>query len=427
MDDIKITIYEYLLKRRDLLDLNRLVWRKTDLEEIKSLEQELEELEKDVNEKYYSIISTEEGYEELLKVENELRESGGVRSWKLDEMYMEAIEERKKESELKTKGLIDKFIEQDKETLELQKCKISIVRKEELEEKLDKEFANYNMDMIYSSKDKTHIITIMEGIDKNGKRVSLYYYPYTNYKDKSLENIVRQIRSFNKNGDIENMTRGSLDGNGEYTEIDSGSIVYQYDRDGNKKVGLYEDDITGVEYFEYDKDGNIKLSISDDHIMQHVKDGEKEYDICDGYFEPSDNGFTYLSHESMYDIETDEIKRMVFGNISKEEKSIIVDELNPERQEKVVDILITMEPIFEYASSFDSLDTEKREKVISWFKGFSKNLKLEDIRIHTSKGIVEEISPREGEIKEVLDETIAEQNRINNQDKEKEGEEIGAN
>lgn len=427
MDDIKITIYEYLLKRRDLLDLNRLVWRKTDLEEIKSLEQELEELEKDVNEKYYSIISTEEGYEELLKVENELRESGGVRSWKLDEMYMEAIEERKKESELKTKGLIDKFIEQDKETLELQKCKISIVRKEELEEKLDKEFANYNMDMIYSSKDKTHIITIMEGIDKNGKRVSLYYYPYTNYKDKSLENIVRQIRSFNKNGDIENMTRGSLDGNGEYTEIDSGSIVYQYDRDGNKKVGLYEDDITGVEYFEYDKDGNIKLSISDDHIMQHVKDGEKEYDICDGYFEPSDNGFTYLSHESMYDIETDEIKRMVFGNISKEEKSIIVDELNPERQEKVVDILRTMEPIFEYASSFDNLDTEKREKVISWFKGFSKDLKLEDIRIHTSKGIVEEISPREGEIKEVLDETIAEQNRINNQDKEKEGEAIGAN
>lgn len=46
---------------------------------------------------------------------------------------------------------------------------------------------------------------------------------------------------------------------------------------------------------------------------------------------------------------------------------------------------------------------------------------------HTPEEIAEGISPREGEIEEVLDETIVEQNRVNNQDKEKEGEAIGAN
>ena len=330
------------------------------------------------------------------------------------------------EKESKTKKLIEKFIEQDKETLRLQKCKISIARREELEEKLDKEFANYNMDMLYPSKDMIDI-TIIEGIDKNGKKVSLYYYPYINYKDKSLENVVRQIRSFNKNGDIESMTRGSLDGNGEYTEIDSGSIVYQYDEKGNKNVGLYEDDLTGVEYFEYDENGNIKLSISDDHIMQHMKDGEREYNIVDGYFEPSDNGFTYLPHVSMYDIEADKIKRTVFGNISAEEKKRIISDLAPKRQQEVLDTLRIMEPIFEYASSYDSLDTEKREKIISWFKGFSRKLKIKENGIHNKNEMSEGISPREGEIQEVLEETISEQDRANNLDKEKDGEAIGDN
>lgn len=346
-------------------------------------------------------------------------------------MYENAMVKRNRENNQRnsefngsqTENLIDKFIKQDKEKLGLKKCKISIVKKEDLEKQLDGEFSNYNADILYVNEDTTDI-TIMEGTDKKGKKVSLYYYPYTNYKDKSLENIARQIRSFNKNGDIESMTRGFLDGNGEYTELDAGSIVYQYDRDGNKKVGLYEDDITGVEYFEYDRNGNIKLSVSDDRIMQHVKDGEKEYNIVDGYFKPSDNGITYLSHGSMYDIEADEIKRVVFGNISNDEKKRIISKLMPERQEEVIDILRIMEPIFEYATSYNSLDGEKREKVISWFKGFSKRLEAID-KAYTPEKVAEGISPREGEIKEVLDETIAEQSRINNQDKEKEGQTQG--
>lgn len=244
-----------------------------------------------------------------------------------------------------------------------------------------------------------------------------------NYGDESLEKIARQIRCFNENGDIESMTRGFLDSNGEYEECDSGLIVYQYDKAGNKKIALYQDDLIGLEYFEYDKDGSIKLSISDDHIMQHVKDGEKEYNIVDGYFKPSDNGFIYLSYGSMYDIEADEIKRTVFGNVSNEEKRRIISNLTPERQEKVIDILRIMEPIFEYASTYNSLDGEKREKIISWFKGFSKKFNIK----HTQKEVSEGISPREGEIEVVLEETIAEQNRINNLEQEKEGETIGAN
>lgn len=250
----------------------------------------------------------------------------------------------------------------------------------------------------------------------------IYYYSSSHFPE-----ILSQQRSYNQKQDIESLQRKMLSDNREYKDLDGGSIVYEYDRNESKKLALYEDDITGVEYFEYDRNGNIKLSISDDHIMQHVKDGEKEYDIVDGYFKPSDNGFTYLSHGSMYDIEADEIKRVVFGNISNDEKKRIISKLMPERQEEVIDILRIMEPIFEYASSYDRLDTEKREKVISWFKGFSKSLKIKDNRIHNKNGIAEGISPREGEIKKVLDETIAEQNIVNNQDKEKKGEEPGNN
>lgn len=428
MDDIdmEIVIYKYLLKRRDALDLNRMIFKEKDLKEKTRLEEELEKIEREINDDYYTILSTDESYNKLSDIEKEIKD---IRSFELDVRYQKAIEERNQINFRKASlDLKTEFIEYDKAFRELKKYKISTVKKEELEKQLDREFSNYNADILYVDEGTTDV-TVMEGIDEQGNKKVLYYYPYKDYTGE--QSVMRQVRTFNKNGDIVSMTRGSMkidkEGFSEYDDVDSASIVYQYDRDGNKKVGLYEDDITGVEYFEYDKEGNIKLSISDDHIMQYVKDGEKEYDICDGYFKPTDNGFTCLSYESMYDIESNEIKRMVFGNISKEEQSSIIDELDPKRQEEVIDILRIMEPIFEYASSYDSLDTEKREKVISWFKGFSKSLKIKDNKIHNKNEIAEGISPREGEIEEVLDETIVEQNRVNNQDKEKEGEAIGAN
>lgn len=428
MDDIdmEIVIYKYLLKRRDALDLNHMIFKEKDLKEKTRLEEELEKLEREINDDYYTILSTEESYNKLSDIEKEIKD---IHSFELDVRYQEAIEEKNQRNFRKASLVLKtEFIEYDKAFRGLKQCKVSTVTKEDLEEQLDGEFRNYNADILYVDEGTTDV-TVMEGIDEQGNKKVLYYYPHKDYTGQ--QSVIRQVRTFNKNGDIVSMTRGSMEidkeGFSEYHDIDSASIVYQYDRDGNKKVGLYEDDITGVEYFEYDKEGNIKLSISDDHIMQHVKDGEKEYDICDGYFKPTDNGFTCLSYESMYDIESNEIKRMVFGNISKEEKSSIIDKLDPKRQEEVIDILRIMEPIFEYASSYDSLDTEKREKVISWFKGFSKSLKIKNNKIHNKNEISEEISPHKGEIEEVLDETIAEQNRVNNQDKEKEGEAIGAN
>lgn len=46
---------------------------------------------------------------------------------------------------------------------------------------------------------------------------------------------------------------------------------------------------------------------------------------------------------------------------------------------------------------------------------------------HSAKEVSGEISPREGEIEEVLDETIAEQDRINNPEQEKKGQTQGDN
>lgn len=225
------------------------------------------------------------------------------------------------------------------------------------------------------------------------------------------------------------MTRAGLEDNGKYIDYDSGSILYQYDKNGKKTVGLYEDDIVGEGYFEYDKDGKIKLSISKEAITQYVKDGNKSYVICDGYFEPVGNGgYTCLPSKNMYDVNPSEIKRTVRGmwQYNKEEEDRIRD-ITPKRQEEVLSVLRTMEPIFEYWSSYDSLDTEKREKAISWFKGFSKSLKIKDNRIHNKNEISEGISPREGTIEEVLDETIAEQNRVNNPEQQKEGQTQGDN
>lgn len=414
INKLKEMIKDYLIAEEDRMSLILAGWKG---EENKH---EIQEIEEKISEYESKLLYVERNQEILNKVREKLsaleKRAGELSTTKyIEGYYPEVI------NDLVDEILTDELIEEDKERLGIKKTKVYTTFRKDLDGKLDSEFRNYNADICYNGK-QTDKVMVMEGVDKEGKRQNIYYYSYS---DSSSPKILSQQRSYNSKGEIESLQRKILSDNGEYKDLDGGSIVYQYDRDGNKKVGLYEDDITGVEYFEYDKDGSIKLSISDDHTMQHVKDGEKEYDICDGYFKPTNNGFAYLSHGSMYDIGADEIKRMVFGNISKEEKSSIIDELSPKRQEEVIDILRIMEPIFEYASSYDSLDTEKREKVISWFKGFSKSLKIKDDKMHNKNEIAEGISLREGEIEEVIDETIAEQDRINNVEQEKEGEAIG--
>lgn len=179
MDDIKIVIYEYLFKRRDLLDLQRLAWKETNLEEQKRMEEEIASLERDVENKHQLIISTEEGNDALIDIEGKTHGSDIL---ELETMYYEAIAERnKKQNQNKTESLTDKFIKQDTEKLGLENCKISTMKKEDLEKQLDEEFRNYNADILYENED-TADITIMEGISKDGKKVSLYYYPYKNYK-----------------------------------------------------------------------------------------------------------------------------------------------------------------------------------------------------------------------------------------------------
>lgn len=102
------------------------------------------------------------------------------------------------------------------------------------------------------------------------------------------------------------------------------------------------------------------------------------------------------------------------------------EELIEELKKKFKDYELTVGTKLEYASEELKNDPEI---VIEAVKKDAYALRYdgEETSKHSAKKVSEGISPREGEIEEVLDETIAEQSRVNNQDKEKEGEAIGAN
>ncbi len=375
IEDLDLFIYEYMLKRRDILDLNRLLDKERDPNEIMRLQEELERIEQEVNKAYYTILDTEKSYNRLGEIEKEIQD---IYSSELDFRYNEALERKNQRDIEKTRLDLEKeFIGDDKAFEGLKQCKTYTVKKKDLEGKLDEEFGNYNADILYVNED-IEDVTVMEGIDEQGNKEILYYYPYEDYTDE--QTMVRQIRTFNENGDIVSMKRGQMkfnnEGLSEYDGIDSGSIVYKYDENGKKTVGLYVDDLIGAKYFEYDENGKIKLSISEESVEQHIKDGEKNYTICDGYFEPTDNGYRGLPAKSMQEVEENEIKRYVLGNISTEEKEQIIKELTPERQKRVLDILREMEPLLEYCNTYNSLDTEDREIIIDDLGGVFE--KLED-------------------------------------------------
>lgn len=389
IEDLDLFIYEYMLKRRDVLELNRLLDEERDPNEIMRLQEELERLEQELDKASYTIHSTEESYNKLVEIEKEIQD---IYSPELDFRYQEALEEKNKRDVRKARLDLEKeFIGCDKAFEALKQCKTYTVKKKDLEDVLDEEFGNYNADILYINED-IEDVTVMEGIDVQGNKEILYYYPYKDYTGE--QTMVRQIRTFNENGDIVSMKRGQMkfndEGLSEYDDIDSGSIVYKYDENGKKAVGLYVDDLIGAKYFEYDEDGKIKLSISEESVEQHIKDGEKNYTICDGYFEPTDNGYRGLPAKSMQEVEENEIKRYVLGDISKEEKEQIIKELTPERQKRVLDILIEMEPLLEYCNTYNSLDTERREEVIDDLGGVFEKLEGTDKIDEATKKAIEQ-------------------------------------
>lgn len=397
---LKEMIKDYLIAQEDRMSLILEEWKDEDNVQIK---QELKEIEEKISEYQEELLYVERNKKILDRVEEEFRalkkQVGGVSNTKyIEGYYPDAI------SDIVDKILTNELIEQDKSKLKIKDAKVYTAFKRELEEKLDAECGVYNAD-ICNIGEPEDTVTVMEGIDNKGKKQIVYYYCYS---DSNFSEILSQRRSYNEKQDVELVERKMLSDNGEYKNLDGESIVYKYDKDGRKKIALGDNDIIGAEYFEYDKNGKIKLAINEESITQYLNNGEKDYFICDGYFKPTNNGYILLPSKSKYDIEKEEIKRIVGGNLSQEDKEQILSELTPKRQEEVLRILRSMEPIFEYYEDIDSMNTEKREKIISWFKGFSKDLKIDDRKKenHTAEKIANGINVREEQINEIQGETI---------------------
>lgn len=359
------------------------------------VKQELEEVEEKINENKDKLLYANRNNEILNKVEEKLRglmeKVGGVSPVEyIDGFYPNAI------NDLVDEVLIEELIEKDKTNLK--NPRVYTAFKGDLEKELDEECRSYNADICYN-KYFNDRVTVMEGTDNKGRKQVIYYYP-DSFSDWDFINSQR--REYNENQDVVLVERKMLGDNGVYQDVDGSSIVYQYDKEGRKKIALGDDDIVGAEYFEYDENGKIKLAINGESITQYLPNGGY---ICDGYFKPSNNGYTLLPSKSKYDIEIKDIKRIVGGELTQEEKEQILAELTPGRQREVLKTLRTMEPMFEYWREVDSTNKEKGEEIISWFKGFSKDLKLNNIT-HTPQEIAKGINIRQGEIKEIEEESI---------------------
>lgn len=393
---LKGMIEDYLRLEEDRMSLILEEWKDENNFQIK---QELEEVEEKINENKDKLLYANRNNEILNKVEEKLRglmeKVGGVSPVEyIDGFYPNAI------NDLVDEVLIEELIEQDK--TKLKNPRVYTALKRNLEKELDAECRNYNAD-ICNNEYFNDRVTVMEGTDNKGRKQVIYYYPVS-FSDWDCINSQR--REYNKNEDVVLVERKMLGDNGVYQDLDGSSIVYQYDKEGRKKIALGDDDIAGAEYFEYDENGKIKLAINGESITQYLPNGGY---VCDGYFKPTNNGYSLLPSKSKYDIEIKDIKRIVGGELTQEEKEQILVELTPGRQQIVLSILRRMEPMFEYWQEVDSKNTEKREKIISWFKGFSKDLKLDNNikkEIHTPQEIAEGINIRQGQIKEIEEESI---------------------
>lgn len=262
------------------------------------------------------------------------------------------------ESEIKTESLgswikLEKtkldFIKRDMEELGLEEnCKVSIMSVEELEESLGDEFPDYNVDITVSSSNPKNIVVISGYSAIQEKDVKLYYYEHE-------EILTRQLREYNYKGQLKGIKRASIFEDERYAELDEGTINYAYDENGLKKYAKIDNPFIGEQYLIYDEDGKVEFEITDEYVRQSVKDGDKEYTIIDGYFKPTDNGFTYLSSKPVENLKAEDIKRVVYGDISEEEKASIVADLNEERKEQILNAMKLM-PELEWITQEVELD-----------------------------------------------------------------------
>lgn len=247
---------------------------------------------------------------------------------------------------------------------------------------LEDEFRNYNIEI-----EENEYVIVVRAKTKDGKDRVLYYY-----NDSNNDWTTRQERIYNSNGDIESMHRYLMTDRLEnvekglvgeqdrlsLTNIDTAILSYKYDEKGNKKVALYQDDLTGMEYYEYDKNGNIKLGISKEAITQHMVIDGKNCWVASGYFEPTKNGYIWKTMPPIETLTPDDMERCISANLDENMKEKLMDEFDQENKEEVLRILKTVKPIFERLET-DVQKNEKEikrsmDKIVQWFKGFAPRL-----------------------------------------------------
>lgn len=255
------------------------------------------------------------------------------------------VKERKEEtlgSWMKNQRTLLDFIQRDMLELGLDdSCTISILSVEEIEGNLGDEFPSYNSDITECTTNPNNIIVISGYSSIEEHNVKLYYYEQNTYNKDGEMTVTRQLREYDDGNELQKIERVMLDSNGKYSELDDGVVKYVCDEYGIKEYARIDDPFTGTIYFIYDEKEKVEFKITDEYVDQLIKNGDKEYHIIDGYIEPRPRNeealFSYLPPKTV--IEPGDIKRVVYGDISEEEKDLIIGDFNQSRQEQISNVL----------------------------------------------------------------------------------------
>ena len=169
------------------------------------------------------------------------------------EKASEICEELKLYGKISIRNLKTIMFARDRMFLDIDIDKVTTVDLEK--EDLEPEFEFFNNKM----KEKNNSAVKVEGINSDGKRVVLYYYPCSIVKDKY--NIYRQMRVYNEHDDVEAIQENVVFANGRIGSNITALAAYKYDENGNKKFGLYDDEYYGGRYFEYDENGKMRYLV----------------------------------------------------------------------------------------------------------------------------------------------------------------------
>lgn len=250
------------------------------------------------------------------------------------------------------------FIKRDIEELGLdENCKISIMTADEIEETLGDEFLDHN---VYFTEDNSNNIIEISGYSPvREKNVKVYYI----VKD---ETIIRQLREYNYKEELKEIHTVASYKDGRYLDLDEGSIQYACDENGFKKYVKISSDLIGDKYWIFNENGEVEFEITDEYVRQLIKDGDKEYTITDGYFKPTDNGFICLPSKAIEELENEDIQRTVFGDVSEEDKKVIIADLTEERKEQIINAIklitelewFTQEVELDYVEEFENQEIE---------------------------------------------------------------------